>query len=77
MGIYRLYLDTEYYPNGIPRCLKMERGDSIYVLDSTSYNVGDKYKNYNAVVTEIVCNDKKWWQFWKKKPVHGYMITFE
>ena len=76
MGLYKIYLDAKSYPNGVPKCLKVEKGDSIYVMDNKPYKIGNKYKDYNAVITEVICEEKKWWQFWKRKIIHGYVIEF-
>ena len=77
MGFYKMYLDANSYPNGIPRCVSVEKGDSIYIMDNTPRKVGDEYEKYNAVITEVIREEKKWWQFWKRKTIYGYVITFE
>ena len=77
LELYKVYIDAKTYPNGIPTCVKVEKGDSIFVLDDETHSIGEKYKDYNATITEIFCEEKKWWQFWKQKIIYGYLITFE
>ena len=77
LELYKVFIDAKTYPHGIPRCVKVESGDSIFVLDDEVHSVGEKYKDYNAVVTEVVQEEKKWWQFWKRKTIYAYVITFE
>ena len=46
----------------------LNRGDSFAVvkmLGDEDVKVGDQYKDFPAVITEIIYEPKKWWQFWK------------
>ena len=76
---YKVFIDAAAYPHTPPRCIKTERGDVIYISNTDGDEVlkaGDKYKNYNAVVNEVLKEPKRWWQFWKKPKVLGYQIMF-
>lgn len=41
-----------------------------------TYKLGDKYKDFNAIISGIDYEPKSWWQFWKKKKILGYRIMF-
>lgn len=77
---YKVFIDAAAYPHTPPRCVKIEKGDVIYISNTDGDEVlkaGDKYKDYNAVVTEVIKEPKRWWQFWKKPKVYGYQIMFQ
>ena len=46
------------------------------VVVANNVKVGDKYKDYPAVVSRIDYKSKKWWQFWKKKEIIGYQVMW-
>ena len=76
---YKVFIDATAYPHTPPRSVKVEKGDVIYISnidDAEILKAGDKYKNYNAVVSEVIKEPRPWWQFWKKSKVLGYQITF-
>ena len=75
---YKVVIDAKAYPDTPPRCIKIEKGDVILIsnTDSDMLSVGDMYKNYNAVVSEVLKEPRRWWQFWRKPMVLGYEITF-
>lgn len=57
----------------------LNRGDSFAVvktLGDETVKVGDQYKNYPAIITEIIYEPKKWWQFWKKPKQLGYIVEW-
>jgi len=57
----------------------LNRGDSFAVvktLGDETVKVGDQYKDFPAVITEIIYEPKKWWQFWKKKNRLGYIVEW-
>ena len=63
--------------DGTVRVHKLSSGDVIYVSDTDGHNtvkVGEKFKNYPAIVSEICYTSKKWWQFWKRKKQLGYFV---
>lgn len=75
---YKVFIDSVSYPHTPTRCVKIEKGDAIYIYTDGDdvLKVGDKYKNYNAVVREVLKEPKRWCQFWKKPKVLGYHIMF-
>lgn len=65
--------------DGSVRCHKLSSGDVIYISDTDGYNtvkVGEKFKNYPAIVSEICYSSKRWWQFWKRKKQLGYFVRW-
>lgn len=77
--LYKVYIDAESYPNTPPRCVKVEKGDVIFISNTDGEEVfksGDMYKDYNAIVSKVYKDTKRWWQFWKKEKVLGYEIMF-
>lgn len=68
----------ELKPNGYNRCFKIKSGDEIYIKNNGNHpKLGDKYKNYDAVITRLDYKPKKWWQFWKKKELLGYVVRWK
>ena len=41
-----------------------------------TYKLGDKYKDFNAIISGVDYEPKPWWKFWKKKKILGYRIMF-
>ena len=55
----------------------LHRGDSFAVVKTLEpVKVGDQYRDYPAVITEIIYEPKKWWQFWKKPKQLGYIVEW-
>jgi len=57
----------------------LNRGDSFAVvktLDDENVKVGDQYKDYPAIITEIIYEPRKWWQFWAKPNCLGYVVEW-
>lgn len=76
-GIYKVELKAEDYPNGVFRARKLTSGDELYVGDEENIvKVGDKFKDYPAVISEVYYEPKKWWQFWKRKKQVGYRVRW-
>lgn len=75
-GIYKVVIKSEDYPNHRVRAVKLEKGDSFYLVGSYNVRVDDKYKNYPAIISRIDYEPKKWWQFWKKKKMIGCQILW-
>lgn len=73
--IYKVVIKAEDYPRGA-RVVKLEKGDSFYLVGSRNVKVGDKYKDYPAIISRIDYEPKKWWQFWKKKKMIGCLILW-
>ena len=44
--------------------------------DGDAYKLGDKYKDFNAIISCVYYEPKQWWKFWKKKKIFGYEIMF-
>ena len=44
--------------------------------DGDTYKLGDKYKDFNAIISCVYYEPKPWWKFWKKKKIFGYEIMF-
>lgn len=56
---------------------KFTSGDVIYVPDGDNIvKVGERYKNYHAIVSVVNYTQKKWWQFWKPKKQIGYFVRW-
>ena len=44
--------------------------------DGDTYKLGDKSKDFNAIISCVYYEPKPWWKFWKKKKIFGYEIMF-
>ena len=63
-------------PGKTPVIAKAPSGTRILISDAENIvNVGDKYKDYPAIISEVFYSQKKWWQFWKRKQQLGYSVT--
>lgn len=59
------------------RVALISSGDVIWMsYNGEIYKIGDKYKDFNAIISGIDYEPKSWWQFWKKKKILGYRIMF-
>ena len=66
---------TEIVENA--RVALISSGDVIWMsYNGEIYNIGDKYKDFNAIISVVYYESKSWWQFWKKKKILGYRIMF-
>lgn len=66
---------TEIVENA--RVALISSGDVIWMsYNGEIYNIGDKYKDFNAIISGVYYESKSWWQFWKKKKILGYRIMF-
>ena len=62
---------------GNARVALISSGDVIWMsYNGEIYNIGDKYKDFNAIISGVYYESKSWWQFWKKKKILGYRIMF-
>ena len=62
---------------GNARVALISSGDVIWMsYNGEIYNIGDKYKDFNAIISGVYYESKSWWQFWKKKKIFGYEIMF-
>jgi hypothetical protein len=59
------------------RVTLISSGDVIWMgYDGEIYKLGDKYKDFNAIISGVDYEPKPWWKFWKKKKILGYRIMF-
>ena len=66
---------TEIVENA--RVALISSGDVIWMsYNGKIYKIGDKYKDFNAIISGVYYESKSWWQFWKKKKILGYRIMF-
>ena len=62
---------------GNARVALISSGDVVWIgYDGDTYKLGDKYKDFNAIISGVYYESKSWWQFWKKKKILGYRIMF-
>ena len=62
---------------GNARVALISSGDVLRIgYDGDTYKLGDKYKDFNAIISLVYYEPKSWWQFWKKKKILGYRIMF-
>ena len=62
---------------GNARVALISSGDVIWMsYNGEIYKLGDKYKDFNAIISGVYYESKSWWQFWKKKKILGYRIMF-
>lgn len=62
---------------GNARVASINSGDVIWMsYDGETYKLGDKYKDFNAIIAGTDYEPKPWWKFWKKKKILGYKIMF-
>ena len=62
---------------GNARVALISSGDVIWMsYNGEIYKLGDKYKDFNAIISGVDYEPKSWWQFWKKKKILGYRIMF-
>lgn len=76
MDIYKIEMKATDYPN-IPTVRKLSTGDTIFIKDTNPVRVEDWYRNYPAKVHQVFYENKKWWQFWKKKKQIGYLVRWQ
>lgn len=75
--IYKIICKTENYPNP-PLVRELTSGDSIVIMDGDNIVCpGDRYKDYPAVISQVIYEPKKWWEFWKKKKQLGFVVAWE
>ena len=77
--VYQVITKAEDYPNANPRVVEAHNVSTFIPVENNEpfpYTVGDKYKDYNAVIEKIIYMPKKWWEFWKHKKVLGAVIRF-
>ena len=54
------------------------RDVKIYVgADGKAYKEKDAYGNSGGVVTKVIYSRRRWWEFWKKRSVIGYEVSWE
>ena len=59
------------------RAIKLHSGDVIYIGNTNEkIKVGKPYKNYPAIVSYINYKPKKWYEFWKRKEILGFYVTW-
>ncbi len=62
---------------GNARVALINSGDVIWMrYNGETYKLGDKYKDFNAIIFGVDYVPKPWWKFWKKKKILGYKIMF-
>lgn len=62
---------------GNARVALISSGDIIWMsYNGEAYKLGDKYKDFNAIIFGVDYKPKPWWKFWKKKKILGYRIMF-
>ena len=62
---------------GNARVALISSGDVLRIgYDGDTYKLGDKYKDFNAIISRVYYETKPWWKFWKKKKIFGYEIMF-
>lgn len=79
--MYKIVVKAEDYhgrlDDNLERAVPLQTGDSIFIASSNPVNVGDQYEGYAAIITEVYYEQKKWWEFWKKKKQLGYRVEWE
>ena len=59
------------------RCFRLNKGDTFFVVYNDGdpvLSAGDKFEIDNAVVSQVLTERRRWWQFWKKPSVLGYKV---
>ena len=76
MGLefYKVVTYAEDYPTTPVRLMCCQSGDTLFIRSEEKVTIGDKYKDSQFVVSEIIFKPKKWWQLWKKKRQLGYIV---
>ena len=69
--------EKEALKNISPRARLLESGDVIFICSRDPVKIGEQYQDYPAFVSRIICEPKKWWQFWKRKKQIGYEVTWK
>ena len=67
----------DYCPNNTLRYVKLCAGDTFTISNRQGENFkpGQKYLGFdNLMVYRIIYAPKKWWQFWKRRKVIGYIV---
>lgn len=79
--MYKTVVKAEDYhdrlDDNLERAVPLQTGDSIFIASSNPVNVGDQYEGYAAIIAEVYYEQKKWWEFWKKKKQLGYRVEWE
>jgi hypothetical protein len=76
MGLefYKVVTYAKDYPTTPVRLMRCQSGDTLFIRSEEKVTIGDKYKDSQFVVSEIIFKPKKWWQLWKKKRQLGYIV---
>lgn len=75
--VYKVELRAEDYLTGVVHARELTSGDELYIGDKDNIvKVGDKFKDYTAVIAAVYYEPKKWWQFWKRKKQVGYRVRW-
>ena len=73
--IYKVVIKAEDYPNRARVC-SLKKGDCMYFVGNHDVKINEQYKDHPAIISHIDYKPKKWWQFWKKKEMIGYRVTW-
>ena len=68
--VYQVTIKAEDYPDTNPRVVEAHNVSICLVVKNNEpfpYTVGDKYKDYNAVVEKIIHTPTKCRELWKHK----------
>ena len=72
--IYKCEILATDYPD-TPQSVKLlESGDKFFITCNRRYKIGDDYITDKFLISDICYYQHKWWQFWKKKKIIGYVV---
>lgn len=69
--------EKEVLKNIRVRAVPLESGDVIFIFSREPVKIGEQYQDYQAFVSRIIYEPKKWWQFWKRKIQIGYEVIWK
>ena len=73
----KVELKAKEFSDRVVRAFKLTRGDEFYLGDKDNIvKVGDKFRDYPAVISGVEYTTKRWWQFWKRRKQKGYFVRW-
>lgn len=74
---YKVVTYAKDYPTTPVRLMHCQLGVTLFIRSAEKVSIGNKYKDSQFTISEIIFKPKKWWQFQKKKRQLGYIIKLE
>lgn len=61
---YKVVTYAKDYPTTLVRLMRCQSGGvTLFICSAEEVSIGDKYKDSQFAISEIIFKPKKWWQF--------------